>query len=73
MRNKNEIMDMLNGTNFLSGQTGYLIMPNMDIEPVNDDNLQQKMREELDNFIRMNNYACKNNKLIPDSLKTYYQ
>lgn len=73
MRNKNEIMDMLNGTNFLSGQTGYLIMPNMDIEPVNDDNLQQKMREELDNYIRMNNYACKNNKLIPDSLKTYYQ
>lgn len=69
MRNKNEIMDLLNGNNFLSGQTGYLIMPNMDIEPVNDDNIQKKMSEELNNFIRMNNYACKNNKLIPDSLK----
>jgi len=71
MRNKNEILDLLDGEQFLSDQTIYRISPDLDIEPQDSTARQKQLREELDNFMRKNNYACKNNKLIPDSLKKY--
>jgi phosphoglycerol transferase MdoB-like AlkP superfamily enzyme len=71
MRNKNEILDLLSTDQFLSGQTVYQIAPNLDIEPIENYDRQMQLKEELDNFMRKNNYACKNNKLIPDSLKIY--
>ena len=73
MRNKNEILDLIKGKDFLSNQTAYQIFPNLNIEPTNVGNLQKQLKDELDDFLRKNNYACKNNKLIPDSLKVYYQ
>ena len=73
MRNKNEILDILSTEYFLSGQTVYQIFPNLNIEPVTNSISQQQMKDELNNFIMKNNYACKNNKLIPDSLKMYHQ
>ena len=71
MRNKNEILDMISSEEFLSGQTIYKIYPSLDIEPTDNSDRQKQLKEELDNFIRKNNYACKNNKLIPDSLKIW--
>lgn len=71
MRNKNEILDLLGADLFLSNQTVYRISPDLNIEPQENSSHQQVMKDELDNFLRKNNYACKNNKLIPDSLKTY--
>jgi len=71
MRNKNEILDLLSEDQFLSGQTIYQISTDLNIDPLENDERQKLLKEELDNFIRKNNYACKNNKLIPDSLKTY--
>lgn len=68
MRNKNEILDMIANEQFLSNQTLYQIYPNLNIENEDNPENQKLIREELDNFIRKNNYACKNNKLIPDSL-----
>jgi hypothetical protein len=43
----------------------------MNIEPMDEPEKQAQLKNELDNFIRMNNYACLNNKLIPDSLLKY--
>jgi len=71
MRNKNEILDLLSTDQFLSNQTVYQISPDLNIEPEDNSAQQNQMKDELDNFLRKNNYACKNNKLIPDSLKTY--
>ena len=71
MRNKNEILDLLGADQFLSNQTAYQISPDLNIEPQENSSRQKQMKDELDNFLRKNNYACKNNKLIPDSLKTY--
>jgi hypothetical protein len=71
MRNKNEILDYLKAEKFMSNQTIYSIYANMDAEPVENTELQAQMNDEFDNFIRKNNYACKNNKLIPDSLKKW--
>ena len=71
MRNKNEILDLLSTEEFLSNQTVYQISPDLNIEPQDDVNRQKQLKNELDNFLRKNNYVCKNNKLIPDSLKAY--
>jgi len=73
MRNKNEILDLIKGKDFLSNETAYQVFPNLNIEPTNDGSLQKQMKDELDDFLQKNNYACKNNKLIPDSLKVYYK
>jgi uncharacterized sulfatase len=71
MRNKNEILDLLSTDQFLSNQTVYQIASDLNIEPQENSDHQKQLKDELDNFLRKNNYACKNNKLIPDSLKTY--
>jgi phosphoglycerol transferase MdoB-like AlkP superfamily enzyme len=71
MRNKNEILDLLSTEQFLGDQTVYQISPDLNIEPQDNSDHQKQLKDELDNFLRKNNYACKNNKLIPDSLKTY--
>lgn len=71
MRNKNEILDLISSEFLLAAKTYYKINENMDIEPGNEANKQAQLENELHNFIRMNNYACLNNKLIPDSLLKY--
>jgi uncharacterized sulfatase len=72
MRNKNEILDLLSEDQFLSVQTLYQISADLNIDPIENETRQILMKDELDNFIRKNNFACKNNKLIPDSLKSYH-
>jgi uncharacterized sulfatase len=72
MRNKNEILDLLSFDQFFSNQTIYKISSDLNIEPFENTNQMLLLKEELNNFLRKNNYACKNNKLIPDSLKAYY-
>ncbi|MEZ5103185.1 MAG: LTA synthase family protein [Draconibacterium sp.] len=71
MRNKNEILDYVDSERMLANNIVYQIYDNMDIEPENKATLQPDLKAELNNFISMNYYACKNNKLIPDSLKKY--
>lgn len=71
MRNVNELLDLLSAGNFLSSQTVYQIYPDLNIEPVEMTDLQKQLKEELDNFMRKNIFACRNNKLIPDSLKRW--
>ena len=71
MRNKNEILDYISSESFLAAGTQYKIYENMNIEPVDESDKKVRLTNELDNFIRMNNYACLNNKLIPDSLLKY--
>ncbi len=71
MRNKNELLDFIDQDKFLSNRTAYQISPDLDIEPLNAPDIQAQMHEKFDNFIRKNDYAWRNNKLIPDSIKTY--
>jgi uncharacterized sulfatase len=71
MRNINEMLDLIGGPYFLSNKTLYRINSNMDIEPIDDDDQLNELNGELNYFIRQNNIACRNNKLIPDSLKIF--
>ena len=71
MRNINEMLDLIGGPYFLSNKTLYRINSNMDIEPIDDDDQLNELNGELNYFTRQNNIACRNNKLIPDSLKIF--
>ncbi|WP_163325766.1 LTA synthase family protein [Draconibacterium mangrovi] len=71
MRNKNEILDYIDGERMLANKEIYQIYENMDIETVNEPDQEKELEAELNNFLLKNDYACKNNKLIPDSLKVY--
>ncbi|WP_346854733.1 LTA synthase family protein [uncultured Draconibacterium sp.] len=71
MRNKNELLDLVEGENFLANNSVYDLYPNLYIEPIRNSDLQSELKAELNNFIRKNNFACENNRLIPDSLKLW--
>lgn len=71
MRNKNELLDYIDQDRFLSNKTVYKVNPDLDIEPMQDVEIQRQMREKFDDFILRNDYAWRNNKLIPDSLRSY--
>lgn len=71
MRNKNELMDLIDDDNFIANTILYQVYPNLYIEPMSNSDVQKNLKEELNNFIRKNNFACENNRLIPDSLKSW--
>lgn len=68
MRNKNEILDFINGEDFIANNTYYKLYSDMHIEPSNDKEVENQLKEDLNNFLRKNKYVIENNKLIPDSL-----
>jgi phosphoglycerol transferase MdoB-like AlkP superfamily enzyme len=68
MRNKNELMDYIDGEFFLSGTDLYKVYPTLDIEPVTDDNQLNKLKNQFELFKKRNNEATGNQHLWPDSL-----
>jgi uncharacterized sulfatase len=70
MRNKNEFIDILVGTTYLSMNNSYTINRTFDMVQTNSAATTQKMMIRLNRFKQMNIQACKNNKLIPDSIYT---
>ncbi len=73
MRNTTQLMDWVSGDHFLSGSTLYRIYPSMDIEPVNNTELRDQLQKDFVNYKAKNNFATKDNRVIPDSLKRYIQ
>lgn len=71
MRNKNEILDFIDGERMLANNAIFQIYETLEIEPVRETGKQAEMKERLTNFIQQSNYVSKNNKLIPDSLLQY--
>jgi len=69
MRNTNEIVDYLSFNFLLSNLILYQVYPNLDIEPIVKADTLSRLKAELNNFKRINQYVCLNNKLIPDSIK----
>jgi len=69
MRNKNELVDYIDGDYFLSNDAVYDIFDNMYIEKAIDNTQQESINAKFQNFITINNYVCKNNKILPDSLR----
>jgi len=68
MRNKNELLDYLDGNYFLSNNLLYSISPNLDIEPGNDDAKQEEMTKKFNDFKSVNSFVCTTNHLLPQSV-----
>lgn len=67
MRNKNELMDYLDGSYFLSGDDLYLIKDNLELEAISNQGILQKMQNDFQRFKKVNEYVCTKNKLYNDS------
>lgn len=71
MRNKNQLLDYLSNEYVLSDNQLYRIYDNMDMEPITDIKLKEKLAREFENYRNSNRYATENNRIVPDSLKVY--
>lgn len=68
MRNKNELLDYLYQDYFYSDKTLYKISPDLDISPINDSVVENKIANMFDDFKRRNNFMIQTRTLVPDSL-----
>jgi len=68
MRNKNELVDYLDGESFLSNGKLYKISPDMDIEPVDDAQQLTVTEAKFEHFKMVNAFVCSNNRIVPDSV-----
>ena len=68
MRNKNELLDYLYQDYFYSDKTLYKISPDLDISPINDNVVENKIANMFDDFKRRNNFMIQTGTLVPDSL-----
>jgi phosphoglycerol transferase MdoB-like AlkP superfamily enzyme len=68
MRNKSEFVDFVEGEDFISGGNLYKIYPSMDIEASENENRFSELDAHFEQFRARNALACKNGKIIPDSL-----
>lgn len=68
MRNKNELVDLLVGNNFLSVNNFYTINKAFEMTPNNNPNVARELMNRLIRFKQMNARVCKKNNLLPDSI-----
>ena len=71
MRNKNQLIDYLSNEYVLSDNQLYRLYDNMDMEPVTDIRLKEKLSREFESYRNSNRYATENNRILPDSLNVY--
>ena len=71
MRNKNQLIDYLSNEYVLADNQLYRLSDNMDMEPITDAKLKEKLSREFESYRNSNRYATENNRILPDSLKVY--
>lgn len=65
MRNKNQLMDYIHGEYFLSDGQVFLVSDNLNIEPIEDINVLNKLTGEFEEFKNKNGYMVQTRKLLP--------
>ncbi len=70
-RNTGELMDYISGDHFISGSTLYQVYHDLNIEPEDNQRLNDQLQKEFANYKAKNNFATKGNQLIPDSIRRY--
>jgi hypothetical protein len=63
IRSKNETIDYINGTDFLSGNQLYKIQPNLDLEPWNNSDVKKSLIKKLSEFKSKASFAMRNDRL----------
>jgi phosphoglycerol transferase MdoB-like AlkP superfamily enzyme len=65
MRNKNQLMEYIHGEYLLSDGQVFKISDGLNIDPVEDGNIQNKLTGEFEEFKNKNGYMVQTRKLIP--------
>ncbi|TXE11380.1 LTA synthase family protein [Algoriphagus aquimarinus] len=65
MRNKNQLMEYLNGEYFISDDQLYIITDGLNIDPIDDQNVKNKLTGEFEDYKNKNNYTMQTRKLLP--------
>lgn len=65
MRNKSQLMEYVNGEYFLSDDQLFVITDGLNIDPVEDQSLKNKLTGEFEDFKNKNNYIIQTRKLLP--------
>ncbi|UZD23720.1 LTA synthase family protein [Algoriphagus halophytocola] len=65
MRNKNQLVDFLDGNYFLSDDQLFVITEGLNIDPVDDQLVKNKLVGEFEDFKNKNNYTIQTRKLLP--------
>jgi tetratricopeptide (TPR) repeat protein len=68
MRTKNELIDYIHGLYYLAGEQAYILKSGLIAENIENQSTRMALEKKLDQFKFLNNYICKNNQLIPDTL-----
>ncbi|MDN3670837.1 LTA synthase family protein [Echinicola jeungdonensis] len=65
MRNKNQLMEYIDGEYFLSNQELYKIQDQMGLTPLENERKFDQLQIKFNDFKSKNNYAMSNNRIIP--------
>ena len=65
MRNKNQLIEFIDGDYFLSDDQLFIISDDLNIDPIEDQNLKKKLTGEFEDFKNKNNYTVQTRKLLP--------
>jgi lipoteichoic acid synthase len=68
MRNKNELIDYVDGLYCLAGDQTYKLQPGLIGQKIDDGGVFSILQQKLDRFKKLNDYVCKNNRLFPDTI-----
>lgn len=72
MRNKSELIDYIDGENMISNGVLYRISPNNRIDQIQDSRRMVEVDAKFKIYKTNNLFACKKNRIIPDSIVTKY-
>jgi lipoteichoic acid synthase len=67
MRNKNELIDYIDGPYYLAGNQIYKLNPDLMTEKIENDSIQSALQQKLNRFKEINKYVCEHNRLIPET------
>lgn len=71
MRNKNQLIDYISEEYVLSDDQLYKLSDNMNLDPIYDNAIKDKIKAEFENYKNSNRFATENDQIITDSLKVY--
>lgn len=71
MRNKNQLLEYIDGEYLLSDNQLFKISDNMNLDPVSDNLLRENLIQKFENYKSSNRHVIEFNRIIPDSLTRY--
>jgi len=72
MQTKNDLVDYVDGAWMVNSGKLFKILPNMDLEPVQNDTMQKRLMSGFNYYLDKNDKMIQRKQLIPDSLYKAY-